>query len=185
MENSVGLDFSLLANVFKWGQKISRSSRYEAILLNLLKIEVLTNISILEKIPESTGRRTKGRRTEEDDDPPIILSGNDIAKIFDSLIETKVLLTLLTLVGEGEGLRKRISSKDHERTFENIAVSVIRKHRTLKALSNIDHRSLRKIDYHQRIRNLKKDFTDLQKMIRKVPPVRWYQKILLIAGLGS
>jgi hypothetical protein len=87
-------------------------------------------------------------------------------------------MALLTLVGPGQGIRKRLNARSErleKGSFDDLAVNALRKHQTLIALSALPTKFLTKNQFTRRVHNLTDDFVEMHKIVMSVKPELWYQ----------
>lgn len=136
-----------------------RSHRRGVILRNMLSLELRTNLSLLEKVlllPNAGKSKTPKTASlnSDNEDPNIDVTEKKFLGSFLNLLKVDALIGILTLVGEGEGIRYQFETFRQERgEFDTLAMNAIRKYQTLRALVDMPQKFSTKTKFSVRLNN--------------------------------
>lgn len=162
-------EFQAFNKILELAQSVSKNRAHENALLNLLRLEIGTNLSLLDKITSPTAKK---KLDDGDENLP------DKIEFFRALIPILKVDTLIAFVattGEGHGLRKRIRKLNSDADVEEITIRIIRKHKTMAALMTLPAKLMTKTNFLARLNNLKKDQLQLLGYLKNIRRRRWYE----------
>ncbi|MBS0616608.1 MAG: hypothetical protein JSR44_00340 [Spirochaetes bacterium] len=151
-------------------KNIKKNARFESALLNLLKLEIKTNLALLDAI--SSENHTDHSREIRDVD---LSKKINFLSVFCKQLRNETLSTFISTTAEDSGLRGRLQDKAGATNIEDLAISAIRKQRTISLLLSLPQTGLKKIRYAQRFKNLRDDYYKLLQCLQAAPQRKWYQ----------
>lgn len=187
----ITLPLTVLEKTAGAAKTLSRSSDKTNALVNLLKIEMQTNLGLLNKAleKEKTTKHGNAKIGETHNDPEPEPSEPAFVDLLLQVVSFGNLYIALTCTDEASNLRRQLqketntSKKDGTSfTYENLGIRILRKFQLLKALARFQTERPRLVQkfmtatrYHRRLNSLKNDVEQMASFVNTLSPVKWYQ----------